>query len=203
MCRELGRNTASVGENYGNHLPWICREEFRAGWVPFLKLSSTYIPPPLPRALPSSRPPAATACTWISSCCGGGQASLRLPRGHSYGLYGQRCPEYDHQRPAGWVQEGTDLALATSSTIFSPISTLVPKEKIPGPHNLKVWPKVTGKLGLEVWHPPWFFPSPHHQQCLQDNDHARKHYLDQDAQEIGPVEKRKREGNSGWHTRGW
>ncbi|XP_027437583.1 acylpyruvase FAHD1, mitochondrial-like [Zalophus californianus] len=67
-------------------------------------------------------------------------------------------PGCDHQQSAGRVQEGADLALATSFTVFSPISTFVPKEKIPGPHNLKLWPKVNGKLRQEVMKSSMIFP---------------------------------------------
>lgn len=113
--------------------------------------SSRSCPPPTPaRAWPSSSPPTASACPWSSSWCGGGQAWLRLPRGHSHRLCGQLCHGYDHQQCAGRVQEGADLALAMSFTVFSPISSFVPKEKIPGPHNPKLWPKVNGKLRQEV-----------------------------------------------------
>ncbi|XP_008700153.2 acylpyruvase FAHD1, mitochondrial-like [Ursus maritimus] len=132
--QELGKSTTSVGRNYVNHILELRRAaQSRAGALPEAVHHRHQL-----RAWPSSSPPTAPACTDAVWLC--------LPRGHSHRLCGQLCRGYDHQRCAGPVQEGTVLALAMSFTVFSPISTFVPEEKIPDPHNLKLWPKVNGKL---------------------------------------------------------
>ena len=113
-------------------------EQLRAWRLLFLKLPTACAP----SAWPASGPLTATACS----------LHLELELGvvvRTRGAVAGCAPDVTTSDVRDECKKGLP-GPATSFTAFSPISTFVPKEKIPGPHSLKLWPKVSGKVSREV-----------------------------------------------------
>ncbi|XP_076998333.1 oxaloacetate tautomerase FAHD1, mitochondrial [Tamandua tetradactyla] len=145
---EWGKNIVCVGRNYAEHV-----EEMRSALpsepVLFLKPSTAYAPEGTPVLLPP-----------YSRC-----VHHELELGVVMGARCRAVPEaaaFDYV--AGYAlcldmtardvqdeckKKGLPWTLAKGFTTSCPVSAFVPKEKVPDPHNLKLWLMVNGELRQE------------------------------------------------------
>lgn len=145
---EWGKNIVCVGRNYADHVKEM-QSTVLSEPVLFLKPSTAYAPEGSPVLIPSY--------------------SRNLHHELELGVVmGQRCRAVSEVAAMDYVagyalcldmtsrdvqdeckKKGLPWTLAKSFTASCPVSAFVPKEKIPDPHNLKLWLKVNGELRQE------------------------------------------------------
>ncbi|XP_071067550.1 oxaloacetate tautomerase FAHD1, mitochondrial [Dasypus novemcinctus] len=145
---EWGKNIVCVGRNYADHVREL-RSAAPSEPVLFLKPSTAYVPEGAPVLLPPH-----SRCVHhelelgvvmgARSCAVPEAAALDYVAGYALCL---DMTARDVQSEC--KKKGLPWTLAKGFTASCPVSAFVPKEKIPDPHNLKLWLKVNGELRQE------------------------------------------------------
>uniref|UniRef100_A0A2K5CPE4 Oxaloacetate tautomerase FAHD1, mitochondrial n=1 Tax=Aotus nancymaae TaxID=37293 RepID=A0A2K5CPE4_AOTNA len=133
---EWGKNIVCVGRSYAGHP------------VLFLKPSTAYVPKGSPILMPAysgSLHHELELGVVMGKRCRAAPESAAVDCVGGYAL----CLNMTARDVQDECKKGLPWTLARSFTASCPVSAFVPKEKIPDPHNLKLWLGVNGELRQE------------------------------------------------------
>ncbi|XP_072455690.1 oxaloacetate tautomerase FAHD1, mitochondrial [Notamacropus eugenii] len=145
---EWGKNIVCVGRNYADHVQEM-KSAVPSEPVIFLKPSTAYAPEGSPILLPAySR----QVHHELELAVVMGRRACAVPEDQALGFVGGYALCLD--MTARDVQDeckrkGLPWTLAKGFTSSCPVSEFVPKEKVPDPHQLRIWLKVNGQLRQE------------------------------------------------------
>lgn len=145
---EWGKNIVCVGRNYADHVREM-QSALASEPVLFLKPSTAYVPDGAPIVLP---PHSRNVQHELELAVVLGRRARAVPeaaamdRVAGYAL----CLDLTARDAQDECKKkGLPWTLAKSFTASCPVSAFVPRERIPDPHNLKLWLKVNGELRQE------------------------------------------------------